>query len=158
MDVKLEKYLIENSIKFTLYNHPPLHTVEDSKKIDRKIPGMHCKVLFLKDERDNFYLVGMKAEKRLNFKILNAHFNLKKLIFASEAELHKMLNVRPGSVSIFNIFDKKSNIALVLDKEVWDAELSGFHPNKNTETITLNHEGLEKYFNSLKIKKEIIAF
>lgn len=159
MDKNLESYLLKYNIKYNLYKHPAVHTVEESIRIKIKIPGMHCKTLFLKDENNNFYLVGMKASKRLSAKIIRRHFKIKKLNFASPEELKRLLAVNPGSVSIFNIIlsPNPKNIILVIDMEVWDAEISGFHPNTNTETINLTHENLEKYYSSLKIKKEIIT-
>ena len=61
----------------------------------------------------------------------------------------------PGSVSIFGAI-YSSEVMLILDKEVWDAEIVGFHPNVNTETLEIGHGGLEKYYNSLANRKEVV--
>ena len=45
---------------------------------------------------------------------------------------------------------------LIIEKEVWDAEIVGFHPNVNTETLEIRHDDLERYYNSLNNRKEIL--
>ena len=97
----------------------------------------------------------MPAEKRLDSKILKKKLSIKELHFASGEELKQEINLTPGSVSIFGMIYSK-DVFLIIDKELWDAELVGFHPNINTSTIVLNHANLEKFYNSLKARKEII--
>jgi Ala-tRNA(Pro) deacylase len=65
------------------------------------------------------------------------------------------LNITPGSVSLFNMIYAK-DVELVIDKAVWDAEITGFHPNENTSTLEITKEGLEKFYNSLRGKKRIV--
>ncbi len=155
MDKKLSDYLKRYNIEFIEYPHSAVFTVEESKELKKQIPGMHCKTLFMKDETGKFYLIGMKADKRLNVLKLRKHFNLKKLQFASSEELKEKVNLVPGSVSIFGIINS-SNVTLVIDKEVWEADKIGFHPNLNTSTLVLDHENLEKFYNSLNIEKGIL--
>ena len=155
MDPNLKSYLEKHKIEYKNYKHPAVFTVAESKKIKIDIPALHTKCLFLKDENSQFYLVAIPAEKRLNINLLRKKFNLKKLYFASKEELKSELNLTPGSVSIFGmIYSKNTN--LIIDKELWDAESVGFHPNINTSTILLNHENLEKFYNSIDIRKSII--
>ena len=155
MDSNLKSYLEKYNIEYKIYDHPAVFTVAESKSIKEKIPGKHTKCLFLKDENDNFYLVAIPAEKRLDTKQLRKKFNLKELNFASPEELKKELNLIPGSVSIFGMIYSKS-VFLILDKELWNSKKVGFHPNINTSTIVVDHENLEKFFNTIKSKKEII--
>jgi len=153
MDINLKKYLEKNKIAHSLHKHLPVHRVSDSKKIKDNLPAMHCKCLFLKSEK--FYLIAMKADKRLNLKFFKDNFKIKKIKFANELELKEKLNTTPGSVSIFNIIYAKE-ISIIIDKEVWDAEYTGFHPNQNNETLILNKENLHKYIKSFKLKTEIL--
>lgn len=156
MDSKLKSYLEKYSIIYDTHEHPAVFTVEESKSIKLKILGLHTKCLFLKGDNSTFYLVALPALKRLDTKSLRQHLKLKKLSFASSEELKEHLNLTPGSVSIFGIMHSKL-VYLILDKEIWDAPLTGFHPNINTSTITLTHKNLEKFYNSIKTKKEIIS-
>lgn len=155
MDENLRKYLSANGIAYKVHEHPAIFTVEESKKLVKNKSYFHSKSLFLKDELDNFYLVSMDAYKRLNIKHLEEHLDVKKLKFASPEELKQELNLAPGSVSIFGMIYAKHTTMLV-DKELWNAKSAGFHPNVNTETLEISHENLEKFYNSIKSKKEII--
>jgi len=158
MDTQLLSYLDKNNIRYKIHVHPAVFTVYESKELKQKIPGLHCKTLFLKDENGMFYLVGMPAEKRLNIKKLEKYLGVKKLRFGSEGELKREVNLEPGSVSIFGaIYIKDKNIKLVIDKEVWDAEITGFHPNFNTATLEIKHEDLKKFYDSLSCEKEIVV-
>ena len=157
MDELLEEYLEKNRVNCILHRHTAVFTVAESSKNEeiRNIPGLHCKTLFLKDDKGRVYLVGLPAHKRLDIKKLEKHLEVKKLKFGSAEELKEKTNLAPGSVSIFGAV-YSGDVALILDKEVWDAEIVGFHPNVNTETLEIKHVGLERYYNSLNNRKEIL--
>ncbi len=155
MDTKLINYFSNHKIKYETYNHHPVFTVEESKKIKTNIPGKHTKCLFLKDENSNFYLIALPAEKRLDTKSLKKKLEIKSLSFASPEELKQKLNLTPGSVSIFGLIYSK-NIHLIIDKVLWLSDKVGFHPNINTATLVLSHPNLEKFCNSLNCKKQIL--
>src|SRR3989344_8760170 len=157
MEELLKEYLEKNKINYVRHKHKAVSTVAESGKDENilKIPGLHCKTLFLKDDKGGFYLVGLPAHKRLDIKKLEKHLEVKKLKFGSAEELKEKTNLAPGSVSIFGAV-YSGDVALILDKEVWDAEIVGFHPNVNTETLEIKHVGLERYYNSLNNRKEIL--
>ncbi len=155
MDKQLKSYLEKHNIKYEKYDHIPVFTVEQSRSIKLKIPGKHTKCLFLKDENSQFYLVCLPAEKRLNIPALRKNLKLKELFFASPEELKKELNLTPGSVSLFAMIYAK-NVFLIIDKELWQQEKLGFHPNINNSTLVISHDALEKFVNSLHAKKEVL--
>jgi Ala-tRNA(Pro) deacylase len=157
MDAQLKEYLAKSKVNYKVHKHPAVFTVAESKNIEaiQKIPGIRSKNLFLSDENCNFYLVCMPGEKRLNIRALEKTLGVKKLNFASSKDLKSELNLTPGSVSIFAMINAK-NTKLILDKEIWDAEITGFHPNINTATLEIQHKDLEKFINSLKCAKEIL--
>lgn len=160
MDSKLKSYLEKYSIIYKIHNHPAVFTVAEHSKLIDKMPNvLHTKTLFLKDESNNFYLVGMYAHKQLDLKALKEKLNAKKkLSFASPEQLKEKLNLTPGSVSIFGmIYAKPGSVYFIIDKQVWGAPLVGFHPNINTATLELSHESLEKFYFSLNAKKQIVA-
>jgi Ala-tRNA(Pro) deacylase len=158
MDKVLERYLKKHSIKYVNHEHAAVFSVEDSIKVKEKIPGMHCKCLFLKDNTGGFYLIGMGASKRLDIKRLEKYFGVKKIRFGSAEELKKELKLTPGSVSIFGMVNLKHGCKLkfILDKEVWSAKRVGFHPNINTATLVISHEDLKMFYDSLECEKEVL--
>lgn len=156
MEQKLKGYLEKHCVRYAIYEHPAVFTVAESKKLKHEVPGLHCKCLFLKDDSTKFYLVAMPAEKRLDMKKLRAELDVKKLHFATEGELLDKLGLKPGSVSIFGLINNVAyDVMFIVDKEVWDAESVGFHPNVNTATLVLKHEDLERFYNSIHNPKEI---
>ena len=157
MDITLEEYLREHKIKFKEYGHRAVFTVDESSDLKKSIPGLHCKCLFMKDSNGKFYLVGMPAEKRLDIKNLRKMFDVGKMHFASAEELFEKLKLKPGSVSIFGLVNNfEKDVFFILDKDVWNAEAVGFHPNLNTSTIVLKHDDLERFYNSVDNRKEVV--
>ena len=157
MDATLIKYLDNLGIKYKIHEHAAVFTVEESKKLENKLPNIaYTKNLFLKDEAEKFYLVCVQADKRLNLKALKENLGAKKkLSFGTAYQLKEKLNLTPGAVSIFGMIYAK-DVILVIDEEIWRAEKVGFHPNINTATLELTHENLEKFVNSLKSRPLIL--
>jgi Ala-tRNA(Pro) deacylase len=155
MDENLKKYLEEHKILYEIHEHPAVFTVAESKELLKNKSYFHTKSLFLRDDKKRYYLVCMAASKRLDVRALEKSLGVKKLNFSSPEELKAELNLTPGSVSIFGMIYAK-RVFLILDKEIWDAQVSGFHPNINTATLEIDHNNLEKFINSLSCRKEIM--
>ena len=157
MDSILDEFLRKHLISYELFEHRAVFTVGESRDLKKSIPGLHCKCLFMKDNLGIFYLVGMPAEKRLDIIKLRALLGVKKLHFASADELFDKLGLKPGSVSIFGLVNNLDrDVVFILDKQVFDAEYVGFHPNINTATIVLKHEDLERFYNSVGNTKLVL--
>lgn len=158
MDSVLERYLKKNGIDYVLHRHTAVHTVAESHADETimRIPGLRCKTLFLVDESNRYYLIGMTGIKRLDFKKLQAQLGVKKLTMGSQEALLRETGLVPGSVSIFGVF-QNSSVTLVLDEDVWRAKQVCFHPNINTETLELTHQALERFYEKLPNIKKIIA-
>ncbi len=157
MDPKLMQYLKEHGVKYIVHEHPAVFTVEEAEKVITSMPGvMHTKNLFLKDGSGKFFLVCMNALRRLDLKALKDILHAKKkLFFASSEELKEKLHLTPGSVSILGMIYAQ-DVTLIIDKEVWESERVGSHPNINTATLELKHEDLEKFYHSLTTEKFIL--
>ena len=153
MEKELESYLSKFNVKYKSHMHKAVFTVAESKNNPdiQKIPGLRTKSLFIKTEN----LICMPAEKRLDIKRLEKNLKIKHLKFCSSDELKSELRLTPGSVSMFGMIYSK-NTVLIIDEEVWNAEITDFHPNVNTSTLEIAHEDLEKFVNSLNCKKLIL--
>jgi len=58
-------------IKYARYEHKPIYTVKEGKKLDISIPGKKCKNLFLKNGNGNInYIVILDEDKSINLKFL----------------------------------------------------------------------------------------
>ena len=156
MDLALLNYLKEKNIEYKEFKHPPMFKVSDEKKAKKNIPGEKSKNLFLKDENNNFYLAVWQAYQRLPMSFLKKKLKIRSLEFASSEELKIYLKTTPGSVSIFSLIYAK-NISVIIDRHLWEAEYSGYHPNENTSTFVISKEDLHKFISSLKIKYKVIS-
>ncbi|MEK6825177.1 MAG: prolyl-tRNA synthetase associated domain-containing protein [Nanoarchaeota archaeon] len=156
MDSTLKSYLEKYKVNYTLYEHPAVFTVTESDEVTKHIPGARSKNLFLKDDQKKFYLICMPGHKRLDMKALKLSIKVKELHFASPEDLKKELNLTPGSVSIFGMIHA-SHTKLLIDKELWEANQVGFHPNINTSTLLVNHQALEIFCKSLSSPWEVVS-
>ena len=130
--------LKEKKYDFEIYRHQALHTVEDSNKFRGEIKGSHSKNLFLKNKKNNFYLVSCEEHNQLNLKRISKSLNLGNISFAKEEYLNKYLCIKPGSVSPFALLnDVDNNVFFYLEKNLYESELINFHPLINTLTITM---------------------
>ena len=64
----LLKLFSKQEIKYTLYNHLPLYTVEESKRLRGEIEGSHTKNLFLKNKKNKFFLISCEEFTHINLK------------------------------------------------------------------------------------------
>ena len=88
--------LSKHNIKYDIYEHPSLHTVEESKKLRGKIEGIHTKNLFLKNKKKEYFLFSCEENRSVDLKKLSKSLVLGNLSFAKEAD-HPWWRRTPGS-------------------------------------------------------------
>ena len=136
--------MLENEkIKISVTEHDPLFTVEDSKLLRGKIEGGHSKNLFLKDQKDNFFLVTFLEDITADLKRLPLAVNSKKLSFAKPEYLKDLMGIEPGSVSPFGLInDNQKKINFYFDEAFLKFEIANFHPLVNTATVSISPKDL----------------
>ena len=82
--------LSKEDIKFSIHEHAPLHTVEQSKKLRGKIEGVHTKNLFLKNKKNNFFLFSCQESAIVDLKKLK-----KDMAIIDELKLYLFLEIFP---------------------------------------------------------------
>lgn len=170
-DPTLLSFLQKHSIAFDYYEHRPIFTVEEGEDIKHTIPGMHTKNLFLTDKRDQYFLVCIESSKRLAINMFRKLIGVKDLSFGTPEEMMEVLGLTPGSVSLFGLCptpnpspsslgrssgEGKVKLNLYLDKDLWEAEKVGWHPNRNDATIVLLHDQIEKFLDAINKKPTLI--
>ena len=135
----LLRMLSKHNIKYDVWEHAPLHTVEESKKLRGKIEGIHTKNLFLKNKKNNFFLFSCQESTIVDLKQLKKVLNLGNISFARNLYLKKILGVKPGSVTPFGLINDQNNeIKFFLDKKILYHKKVNFHPLVNTSTVSLD--------------------
>ncbi|PZO78685.1 MAG: DNA-binding protein [Mesorhizobium amorphae] len=140
-------YLRELSIETTTVRHPPLFTVADSQGLRGEIAGAHTKNLFLKDKKDNFFLLTVEEDARVDLKTLHTRIGAaSKVSFGSADALLALLGLTPGAVSAFGLVnDGEGRVRFFLDETLADAELVNCHPLTNEATTTIKTADLRRF-------------
>lgn len=132
--------LKEKNIWFELEDHEAVFNMEDLNNLNLKYKDRDAKNIFLRDDKkQNYYLITVKGDKRVDLKQFRKDFNTRNLSFASSEDLMRILNLVPGSVSPLGILnDNELKVTLYLDEFfLSDNGIIGVHPNENTATIWL---------------------
>lgn len=141
---ELLSYLEANGITAKTFEHPPVHTVEESRDLRGNIPGSHTKNLFLRDGKKNYFLFVTDEDTAVNLKSLSRKIGAKGgLSFGSPDALMDLLGILPGSVSVLAaINDKEKKVTVVLDEQLLQASTINCHPLTNTRTTSLSRDDL----------------
>ena len=129
--------LLKKKYKIEVHQHDALFTVEDSRKLRGKIDGAHSKNLFLKNKKNNFFLLSCEEADKIDLKKISKSLELGNISFAKEEYLKKYLKIKPGSVSPFALLNDDGFVNFYLEQTLYESKLVNFHPLINTFTITI---------------------
>jgi Ala-tRNA(Pro) deacylase len=124
--------------------HPALFTVADSQALRGEIDGGHTKNLFLKDKKDNVFLVTVGEEKTVDLKQIHHLIGAaSRVSFGKPELLMELLGVMPGAVSVFGLInDTAGRVKLVLDAALMEHEIINAHPLTNEATTSISRQDL----------------
>jgi len=154
----VEDFLKSKNIKYVLHEHPAVYTCEEAEKSCSNIPGLACKNLLLRDKKGRrYFLVVLPATKRSDLKKFAEIVGENKVTFASPEDLMEKLRLEPGAVSPFGLLnDKKNEVEVYIDGEVYNADIVSFHPNRNTASLELSGEMFHKFLQSIENLNKVI--
>ncbi|GAB4239791.1 MAG: prolyl-tRNA synthetase associated domain-containing protein [Methyloligellaceae bacterium] len=139
--------------------HPPLFTVEESKRLRGDIPGAHTKNLFLKCKKGTLWLIVALESTQIELKRLHARLGSGRLSFGKPELLREVLGVEPGSVTPFALInDTQQQVSVVLDEAMLACEPLNFHPLENTATTAISKEGLLAFIKSCGHEPRVMSF
>ena len=131
------------------YEHPAVFTVAESIELRGKLPGGHCKSLFLKDKKGGLWLAVMLEERRIDMKKLADRLGAPRFSFGSAGLLEEVLGVTPGSVTPFALAnDREHRVRVVLDRDMLARNPLNYHPLVNTKTTAVSPQDLLKFIAS----------
>jgi len=152
-------FLAANGVDQTTYDHPAVFTVGESGKIKQDISGAHTKNLFLKDARDQLWLISAEGHAQIDLKRLHTVIGSARLSFGSAQLMEDTLGVAPGSVTAYGLVnDVDRRVRFVLDRTLAEAEQVNFHPLTNTATTTVSGEGFRKFLAALAVEPLVVDF
>ena len=144
---ELLAYLDELGIEVTTVTHPPLMTVADSQHLRGEIPGGHTKNLFLKDKKDNYFLLTVDEEAVVDLKTVHKVVGAaSRLSFGRPEALMELLGVKPGAVTVFGaINDTQHRVKVILDAGLMENAIVNGHPLTNEATTSIAREDLVRF-------------
>jgi Ala-tRNA(Pro) deacylase len=155
----LEALFDRHAIAYTTHEHPAVFRVGEGEEIKAAIPGAHSKNLFLKDARDQLWLISARDTTAIDLKRLHHVIGSARLSFGSAALMLETLGVTPGSVTAFGLInDTDRRVRFVLDLALAQADRVNFHPLTNTATTGVSAEGFRKFLAAVGVIPTIVDF
>ena len=144
---ELYRFLADHHIEYERYDHPPVFTVDDVRRLVPPLPAAKTKNLFLRDQKGKrHFLVIVPADKRVAIKALHEVIGSSRLSFGSASRLKKYLGVDPGAVTLFALInDHNHEVELIVDESLWKQEAFQFHPLVNTSTLVVSRQNLKRF-------------
>ena len=155
----LTDFLESNEIGVEWVDHPAVFTVEEAKREVPPLPGEATKSLFLRDRAGKRHiLVVIGFDTFVNLKLLSEALPSSNLSLGSPERLLKYLGVTPGAVSILALFADRGQqeVEVVVDRELWEAEVLQCHPMVNTATVSMSKADLERFLEATGHKTRVM--
>ena len=124
-------------IAYYRVDHEAAENIPDCEKVEGLLGCGICKNLFLTNrQQTDFYLLIMPGEKPFKTKLLSKQIGTARLSFGSPADMERLLDLHPGSVSVLGLMnDREGKVRLLVDRELLEAENFGCHPCRNTTSL-----------------------
>src|SRR4051812_28322245 len=135
---QLLERLAEFGIDHQTVEHEAVFTVEQAKQHRGVLPGHHIKNLFLRNKKEEMWLVVALDDRTIDLKRLGEVLGAGRLSFVSPERLRTYLGVEPGSVTPFAVInDTAHRVSLVLDRALENGGPVNAHPLTNTMTSAI---------------------
>ncbi len=127
-------------IEYCRVDHEHADTIEACREVEDILGCTICKNLFLTNRRQtDFYLLIMPGVKPFKTKYLSAQIGSSRLSFGGAADMERLLDVTPGSVSILGLMnDRGGSVRLLVDRDLLAEKDFGCHPCINTTSLRMS--------------------
>jgi Ala-tRNA(Pro) deacylase len=133
-------------IRTQTVHHPPVFTVEQSKRLRGELRGCHTKNLFVRDRKGVMWLVTCREDRRVDLAGLARQLGTGRLSFGSADRLMKYLGVIPGAVTPFAVInDHGRQVRVALDRGMQADAPWNFHPLDNAMTTSIEPADLVRF-------------
>jgi Ala-tRNA(Pro) deacylase len=142
----LFRRLDELGIAHETHWHEPVYTVAESQALRGSLPGGHSKNLFLKNKKDQLWLVTAAEDAFVDLKALTKTLGAGRLSFGKPDLLMEVLGVEPGSVTPFGLInDPAHRVTFVLDSRLAGMDPLHFHPLVNKATTAVSAADFRRF-------------
>ena len=158
-ELRVYEFFESLSVEYERCDHAPALTMEDCEAVDEAMGVRMCKNLFLCNrQKTDFYLLLIPGDKPFKTKELSGQLGVSRLSFASAEDMERLLDIRPGAVSVLGLMnDKGGEVRLLVDEDLLGCEYFGAHPCVNTSSLKFKTADLfEKILPAVKHDKTIV--
>jgi Ala-tRNA(Pro) deacylase len=149
----------ELGIAHRTVEHQAVFRVGEGDELKAGLPGGHTKNLFLKDAKDQLWLISALQDTLIDLKALPKTIGSARLSFGSPAALMGALGVEPGSVTAFALVnDTARRVRFVLDAALARADPVNFHPLANTATTGVSQAGFRRFLAAIGVAPIVVDF
>lgn len=147
---ELFEYLNRLDIQVKTIFHEPLYTVADQQKLRGPLGGGYTKNLFIKDKKDNFFLLTVEQDAVVDLKTIHHIIGAEsKVSFGKPEAMLALLGVTPGAVTAFApINDTGNKVRVFLDADLMKHSHINCHPLINTATTSIAALDLLKFLDA----------
>lgn len=136
-------------IRVETHAHAPVFTVEEAKALRGLLPGGHCKNLFLRNKKEQHWLVVCEEDRQVDLRRLGDQLGAGRLSFGSSDRLMRVLGVPAGSVTPFALInDPECRVSVILDQAMMAHDLLNYHPLDNSMTTAIARDDLVAFIES----------
>jgi Ala-tRNA(Pro) deacylase len=155
----LEAFFDRIGVAWRTREHPAVFRVDEGHDIKADMPGAHTKNLFLKDRKDQLWLISARQDTVVPLNRLHPVIGSDRLSFGPAELMVETLGVTPGSVTAFGLVnDRDHRVRFVLDKALDDATLVNFHPLTNTATTAMSRDDFRRFLTAIGVEPMVIDF
>ena len=146
-DTELFAFLDSLGIAHTTKEHAPVFTVAESAALRDEIPGGHTKNLFVKDKKDNYFLLTVEENATVDLKTIHSVIGAaSRVSFGKPEKLMEYLGVIPGAVTAFGaINDTGLNVKVIVDADLMGHDVINGHPLRNDATTSVAAKDLLRF-------------
>ncbi len=154
---QLLQRLDELGIGHRTFAHVPVFTVDEARQHTARLPGGHCKSLFLKDKKGGLWLLVCSDHRRIDLGRLAKVIGSPRLSFGQAELLQAVLGVIPGAVTPFALInDRECRVRPLLDQAMLAHALLNYHPLTNAATTTIKAGDLLKFVEACGHRPQIL--
>lgn len=144
---ELMRFIDDLGIEVSTIRHAAVFTVAEAQALRGKIAGAHTKNLFLKDKKDNFFLLTVGEETDVDLKAIHTKIGASSRVsFGKPEKLLEYLGLTPGGVSVFGaINDTQHKVKIILDENLMTHESINSHPLTNDASTSIRPDDLLRF-------------
>ncbi|MCP8894677.1 prolyl-tRNA synthetase associated domain-containing protein [Shinella daejeonensis] len=146
-DKDLFQFLDGLAIAHDTKAHAPVFTVAESVSLRDEIPGGHTKNLFVKDKKDNYFLLTVEENAAVDLKTVHTVIGAaSRVSFGKPEKLMEYLGVIPGAVTAFGVInDVDGRVKIIVDADLMAFDTINCHPLRNDATTSIATRDLLRF-------------